>query len=139
MKLKNGNLISKSDNSKAIEFFASAVKRAQHIGAAGIEFHGAHVYLLSIFLPKTNPRDDQYGGETKSRFRFLQECVDAFRFLSGKDFIVAAKINADDWAKGRNKPEDAAKSQFLSKELIYGNTHLVIPTLRKGTDAKLLL
>ena len=159
---KDGKFMTTSEISESIELFVNAAKRAQNVGADGIEFHAAHGYLLSQFLsPVTNTRDDHYGGSLKNRIRILQECVEAIRRECGKDFIIAAKMNADDSVKGGNKPEDAAKISglikdidlqeysyglFVAKDLIDPSKFIdlkngwnvqALPILRKGTDAKI--
>ncbi|EAY11947.1 oxidoreductase, FAD/FMN-binding family protein [Trichomonas vaginalis G3] len=159
---KDDKFMTTSDISEAIELFISAAKRAQNVGADGIELHAAHGYLLSQYLsPVTNTRDDLYGGSFKNRIRMVQEIVEGIRRECGKDFIIAAKINADDSVKGGNKPEDAAKISgslkdvdlfeysyglFIAKDLIDPTKFInlkngwnveALPILRKGTNAKI--
>ncbi|EAY11245.1 NADH:flavin oxidoreductase / NADH oxidase family-related protein [Trichomonas vaginalis G3] len=55
----NGKFMSLSEISESIELFVNAAKKAQNVGADGIEIHAAHGYLLSLFLsPLTNTRED---------------------------------------------------------------------------------
>ena len=49
-------------------------------GLDGVELHGAHGYLIGQFLsPATNLREDEYGGSTENRTRFLLEILAAIR------------------------------------------------------------
>ena len=77
---------------------AAAVKEA---GFTGVQIHAAHGYLLSQFLsPRSNQRDDQYGGDLANRARMLLAVVDAIRGAVGPDFPVAVKLNSADFQKG---------------------------------------
>lgn len=60
--------------------FKEAARRVKEIGFDVIELHAAHGYLINQFLsPITNQRTDQYGGNEKNRFRFLEEVIDAVK------------------------------------------------------------
>lgn len=77
--------------------FGNAARRAKDAGAAGIELHGAHLYLLSqCFYPEINHRSDRYGGSAENRFRIIRECFEAVKLACGDDFPVFLKINGDD-------------------------------------------
>jgi 2,4-dienoyl-CoA reductase-like NADH-dependent reductase (Old Yellow Enzyme family) len=77
---------------------AGAVKAA---GFTGVQVHAAHGYLLSQFLsPRSNQRDDQYGGSLENRARALLEVVASVRAAVGPDFPVAVKLNSADFQKG---------------------------------------
>ena len=91
---------------------AAAVKAA---GFTGVQIHAAHGYLLSQFLsPRTNLRNDQYGGALANRARALLECVDAVRNSVGQSFPVAVKLNSADFQKGGFAFEDSLQvAQWL--------------------------
>jgi 2,4-dienoyl-CoA reductase-like NADH-dependent reductase (Old Yellow Enzyme family) len=77
---------------------AAAVKEA---GFTGVQIHAAHGYLLSQFLsPRSNQREDQYGGDLANRARMLLAIVDVTREAVGPDFPVAVKLNSADFQKG---------------------------------------
>lgn len=75
-------------------FVASALM-AKHAGAAGVEIHAAHGYLLDQFLwPATNRRDDIYGGiDIRDRARLPAEIIAAVRTACGPDFIVGLRFS----------------------------------------------
>ena len=84
-----------------IDSFADASQRAYKAGFDGIQFHGAHGYLLSEFLsPYTNKRTDEYGGTIDNRIRIFEEIYKRTRDRVGSDFPILAKINATDFLEG---------------------------------------
>ena len=84
---------------------AAACKAA---GFTGAQVHAAHGYLLSEFLsPRSNQRDDEYGGSLENRARALLECVASVRAAVGPDFPVSVKINSADFQKGGFAFEDS--------------------------------
>lgn len=84
---------------------AAAVKTA---GFTGVQVHAAHGYLLSQFLsPRTNLREDQYGGPLENRARPLLEAVAAVRAAVGPAFPVSVKLNSADFQKGGFDFEDS--------------------------------
>ncbi|MEO8000660.1 MAG: alkene reductase [Arenimonas sp.] len=58
--------------------FVNASKLAIAAGLDGVELHAANGYLLGQFLnPRSNVREDEYGGSPENRRRYLLEVVDA--------------------------------------------------------------
>ena len=57
---------------KTILDFGIAAKNAIDAGFDGVEIHGAHGYLVDLFLMDgTNKRDDEFGGSIENRAKFL--------------------------------------------------------------------
>ncbi|MFC1919227.1 FAD-dependent oxidoreductase [Chloroflexota bacterium] len=97
--------------------FASAALRAKEAGFDGIEFHGAHAYLIQQFLsPLWNKRNDEYGGSVEKRARFALEILQDTRRKVGGDFPVLVRINGDDFVDGGQTLEQAIKVAALLKE-----------------------
>lgn len=91
-----------------VQRFAVAAKAIQEAGFTGVQIHGAHGYLISQFLsPRSNQRNDAYGGELANRARFLLEIIDATRAAVGPEFPVAVKLNSADFQKGGFAFEDS--------------------------------
>jgi N-ethylmaleimide reductase len=71
--------------------------RADHVRAAtlavahgvdGVELHGANGYLLGQFMnPRSNRREDAYGGSAENRLRFVLEVVDDTVAAIGKSRV----------------------------------------------------
>ncbi len=98
-----------------IKKFALAARVARETGFDGVELHGAHGYLISQFLsPRSNQRDDEWGGSLENRARLLIESVRATRVAVGADFPVAVKLNSADFQKGGF---DAADSLTVARWL----------------------
>lgn len=84
-----------------VERFAAAAAVARDAGFAGVQVHAAHGYLVSQFLsPRTNQRDDAWGGDAVRRRRFLLAIVAAIRAAVGPRFPVGVKLNSADFQRG---------------------------------------
>ena len=77
------------------KFIAAAV-RCKKVGYDGVELHGAHGYLIAQFFSKYyNRRQDQYGGSTENRARFLTEIIEGIKEKLG-DFPVLVRMCGDE-------------------------------------------
>jgi N-ethylmaleimide reductase len=69
--------------------FVRAAEFAVAAGVDGVELHAANGYLLAQFLnPKSNQRDDAYGGNGENRRRFVLEVVDAVAAAIGRERVA---------------------------------------------------
>ncbi|WP_343580008.1 NADH:flavin oxidoreductase/NADH oxidase family protein [Acinetobacter sp.] len=90
-----------------IQRFATAAAVCEKAGFEGVQFHGAHGYLISQFLsPLTNKRTDQWGGSIENRMRFLLEIYKAVRAVTSENFIISVKLNSADFQRGGITEED---------------------------------
>jgi 2,4-dienoyl-CoA reductase-like NADH-dependent reductase (Old Yellow Enzyme family) len=95
---------------KIIDAYAEGVRRAQEAGFDGVQVHAAHGYLLSSFLsPRTNRREDQYGGSTENRTRIIKDILRRARRKVGNDFPILIKINTTDFLPGGIDCEEAVR------------------------------
>jgi 2,4-dienoyl-CoA reductase-like NADH-dependent reductase (Old Yellow Enzyme family) len=93
---------------RIVERFAVAAAVAKEAGFAGVQLHGAHGYLISQFLsPRTNKRDDAWGGDAARRSRFLLALVEAVRAAVGPAFPIGVKLNSADFQRGGFTIEEA--------------------------------
>ena len=84
-----------------IERFARTAAWVKNAGLDGVQVHSAHGYLLSQFLsPRTNQRQDRWGGSLDNRARLLLEVVRAVRARVGTAYPVSVKLNSSDFGKG---------------------------------------
>lgn len=88
--------------------FANAARVCKEAGFTGVQIHAAHGYLLSQFLsPRSNLRDDRWGGSLENRARMLLFIVNSTRTVVGPDFPIAVKLNSADFQKGGFDFEDS--------------------------------
>jgi len=91
-----------------IERYGRTAELAKAAGYKGVQIHGAHGYLVSQFLsPKTNLRDDRWGGSVENRARFLLEIFRNMRARVGANFPIGVKINSADFQRGGFQEEDS--------------------------------
>ncbi|MBP6941453.1 MAG: NADH:flavin oxidoreductase [Syntrophorhabdaceae bacterium] len=77
--------------------YGDAALRVKNTGFDMVELHGGTGYLLAQFLsPRTNRREDEYGGSFENRQRFALEVVAAVKERVG-DFPVGYRFLADEW------------------------------------------
>jgi 2,4-dienoyl-CoA reductase-like NADH-dependent reductase (Old Yellow Enzyme family) len=92
------------------ERFAVAAAAVQEAGFGGAQVHAAHGYLLSEFLsPRSNQREDDYGGSLENRARLLLDIVHAIRLAAGPDFAISVKLNSADFQQGGFAFEDSVQ------------------------------
>jgi len=90
-----------ADVERIIAAFAGGARRAQQAGFDAVELHGGTGYLLPQFLsPRTNLRQDAYGGDAERRMRFPLDVVSAVRAAVGDDYPVGYRFIADEYVPG---------------------------------------
>jgi NADPH2 dehydrogenase len=77
--------------------FAGAALRVKQAGFDLVELHGGTGYLLAQFVsPRTNRREDEYGGSPANRQKFPLQVVARVKAAVG-DFPVGYRFLADEW------------------------------------------
>ena len=72
-----------------VDGFGASARRMAEAGIDGVEIVASHGYLPAQFLnPRTNLRDDGYGGSLENRLRFTQEVITSIRAQAGDDAAV---------------------------------------------------
>jgi len=93
--------MAQADIDRVVAAFAAGARRAREAGFDAVELHGGTGYLLTQFLsPRTNSRQDRYGGDLTHRMLFPLEVVDAVRCAVGADFPVGYRFVADEYLPG---------------------------------------
>jgi 2,4-dienoyl-CoA reductase-like NADH-dependent reductase (Old Yellow Enzyme family) len=78
------------------EDFIAAAVRVDRAGFDGIEFHGAHGYILAQFLsPEANLRTDQYGGSLENRARIVLDVIKGARERCRPDFQIGLRLSGE--------------------------------------------
>jgi len=111
-----------ADIDALIQTYREAARFMKSVGFDAIEIHFGHGYGLSQFIsPKTNKRQDSYGGSHENRMRLPLEVLSAMREEVGDDFPVLGKISMTDAVKGGvDYSEGLRVAQTLDKAGIDG-------------------
>lgn len=93
--------------------------RMQACGFSGIEVSAGHGHLFHQFLsPRSNQREDDYGGELSGRLRLLLQVCQSVRQACGSGFIIGVKLPGDDGVPGGIGPVQAgAIAQALTAQV----------------------
>ncbi len=83
-----------------IDDFVRCAQLAREAGYDGVEIMGSEGYLINQFLaPRTNKRDDDWGGTPENRRRFPVEIVRRTRLAVGSDFIICYRMSMADYVE----------------------------------------
>jgi 2,4-dienoyl-CoA reductase (NADPH2) len=86
---------------RTIAAYARCAQLARRAGYDGVEIMGSEGYLINQFIaPKTNLRDDEWGGSFDNRVRFATEIVRRTREAVGPDFIIVYRLSMLDLVDG---------------------------------------
>jgi 2,4-dienoyl-CoA reductase-like NADH-dependent reductase (Old Yellow Enzyme family) len=89
-----GKAMTQQDITDIADAFAKGTEAAREAGFDGVQFHGAHGYLIDTFFWEgTNERDDEYGGALEERTAFAVEIIEKARAAVGKDFPLILRIS----------------------------------------------
>jgi 2,4-dienoyl-CoA reductase (NADPH2) len=81
--------------------YVRCAELAQRAGYDGVEIMGSEGYLINQFIaPKTNHRDDEWGGAFDNRIRFAVEIVRRTREAVGRNFIIIYRLSMLDLVEG---------------------------------------
>jgi 2,4-dienoyl-CoA reductase-like NADH-dependent reductase (Old Yellow Enzyme family) len=92
----NTRELSTGEVEQLTEDFIAAAVRAEKAGFDGVEFHGAHGYILCAFQsPATNRREDRYGGSAENRARILFDIIKGVRERTRPDFQLGIRLSPE--------------------------------------------
>lgn len=95
--------LTKEEIKQIVEEHVQAGIRAEKAGFDSIEWDAESCMTLSMFLSRSaNKRTDEYGGKIENRLRLVMEIYEETRRVLGKEFVLGARINADDLVMGGN-------------------------------------
>ncbi len=93
--------LSAAEIEQTVADFVRAAVLAQSAGYDGVEVMASEGYLITQFLaPRTNQRQDEWGGPLENRMRFACEIVRQARAATGPHFIIVFRISALDLVEG---------------------------------------
>ena len=91
---ETGIALSKQEVNDIVDAYVSAAVSAKELGFDGVQFHGAHGYLIDLFFwSGTNLRDDEFGGELAERTRFAEDIISKTRAEVGDDFPLILRFS----------------------------------------------
>ncbi len=86
---------------RTIAAYARCARLAQRAGYDGVEIMGSEGYLINEFAaPRTNHRNDEWGGAVENRLRLAVEIVRSTRAAVGRDFILIFRLSMLDLVEG---------------------------------------
>jgi 2,4-dienoyl-CoA reductase (NADPH2) len=86
---------------RTIGAYVRCAKLARRAGYDGVEIMGSEGYLINQFVaPRTNHRDDEWGGSFENRTRFPLEIVRRTREAVGPKFIIIYRLSMLDLIDG---------------------------------------
>ena len=99
---------------ETIANYATTARLAIEAGYDGVEIMGSEGYLISEFLaPRTNHRDDAWGGALENRARFPLSVVRAVR-AAIRDAVISYRISALELVEGGLTQDETV---WLAKEV----------------------
>ncbi|WP_369976666.1 FAD-dependent oxidoreductase [Xanthomonas bundabergensis] len=100
---------------RQIDAYARAARLAREAGYDGVEVMGSEGYLINEFVaPRSNRRDDAWGGDARKRMRFAVEIVRRIREACGADFIIVYRLSLVDLVEdGSDWQEIVAQAQAI--------------------------
>ena len=106
-----------------IQDFANCSRRAEEAGYDGIEIMGSEGYFLHQFIaPRTNKREDEYGGTFENRMRLPLEIVNAIREVVSEKFMLIYRISVVDLVEEGSSKEEVIQ---FAKALEAAGVHLL--------------
>lgn len=100
-----------------IQCYAETARRARDAGFDGVEFHGAHGYLIcQFFSPLSNKRTDDYGGDVYKRAKFGVEIVKLARQILGEQYPILFRISGSEIEEGGLTTNDTRITAKLLQE-----------------------
>lgn len=84
------------DIKRVVKYFGDAARRCKDGGLDGLEtLSGGHL-IGQFFSPRTNTRNDKYGGSAVNRARFALMVHEEIRRQVGDDFVVGIRYAVED-------------------------------------------
>jgi len=126
-----------------IDSYVQAALRVKEAGFDLVELHGGTGYLLTQFLsPRTNKRDDKYGGTLENRMSFPLEVLGSVKDAVGPDYPIGYRFLAEEWLPdGLSLQETEVFARMLERtDIAYlsvmGGTHesFMIPEIAEQSQ-----
>ena len=110
------NELSIEDIDGIVSDFVYSTILSVDVGFKVIELHFAHGYLVNQFLsPKSNIRDDEYGGSFKNRCKFAIDIVEKVRRNIPESMPLIVRISSSEYVQGGWVVEDSIEFAKILK------------------------
>ena len=87
------NLLRKEDLTQIGDEFIEGARICRDAGLDGVELHGAHSFFLNMMVsPRSNKREDEYGGDINGRLFLLKEIIEGIQDFAADDFIISYRM-----------------------------------------------
>lgn len=84
-----------------IDEFVTSCGMLSDAGFAGVEISAGHGHIFHQFLSaRSNRREDEFGGDLQGRARLMVLLMQGIRARCGADFLIGAKLPAEDFSEG---------------------------------------
>ena len=95
---------------RQIAAFVRCARLAREAGYDGVEVMGSEGYFINQFIaPRTNRRQDEWGGSFENRIRLPVEIVSRTREAVGPDFIIIYRLSMLDLVEGGSTWEEVVR------------------------------
>jgi 2,4-dienoyl-CoA reductase-like NADH-dependent reductase (Old Yellow Enzyme family)/thioredoxin reductase len=102
------NAMSPDEAYEILEIMANGARRAKEVGYDGVEIQASYGDLIAQLLsPLLNKRNDEMGGPTENRARFLTQLIQKVKELAGQGFPVIVKLVCDEFVPGGLRIDEA--------------------------------
>ncbi|WP_459617021.1 oxidoreductase [Bordetella sp. 2513F-2] len=100
-------MLTTAEVARTIDDYVRCAELAAKAGYDGVEVMGSEGYLLNQFVaPRTNRRNDKWGGPLENRIRLPVEIVRRIRARLGTGFMIVYRISAIDLVEGGMTAEE---------------------------------
>ena len=99
--------------------YAELARCVRLCGFDTLLIHGGHGTLLQEFLsPRSNRRDDEFGGSLENRARFPLMVLDRIRAAVGRDLLIEYRISGSERVVGGFEVEECIEFLVLAQDRI---------------------
>jgi 2,4-dienoyl-CoA reductase-like NADH-dependent reductase (Old Yellow Enzyme family) len=117
-----------------IDSFVRAAQRGIQVGFDGVELHGANHYLIhQFFSPRSNQRDDRWGGDPDRRMAFALEIAARVREAVGARRAVGFRLNPFEVERGGFTLDDSIELARKLSHLGIDYLHISMDNFRKNS------
>ncbi len=101
---------------RQISNFVRATRLAREAGYDGVEIMGSEGYFINEFTTShVNKRTDEWGGNTRNRYRIAEEILSRCREVAGKDFIIIYRLSMLDLLPDGNSWDEIVEQAKMAE------------------------